>query len=80
MTLGSACRRQPQRLLTARAALPVLKEGRSDPDPNIRKTFEVVIEKLEQCREDPAQLARLQKRAIAQDLREMKKRRESAKK
>jgi hypothetical protein len=35
---------------------------------------------LEQCREGPAELARLQKLAIAQDLRELKKRRESAKK
>jgi len=64
----------------ARAALPVLKEGRGDPDPNIRKNFHVTIDKLEQCREGPAERARLQKLAIAQDLRELKKRRESAKK
>ena len=65
----------------ARAALPVLQEGRSDPDPSIRKHFEMAIDKLEQSREGPAELARLQnKLAIAQDLRELKKRRESAKK
>jgi hypothetical protein len=62
----------------ARAALPVLKEGRNDPDPSIRKHFQMAIDKLQQCREGPAQLARLQKLAIAQDLRELKKRRESA--
>ena len=63
----------------ARAALPVLKEGRNDPDPSIRKSFQMAVDKLEQCREGPAELAHLQnKLVIAQDLRELKKRTESA--
>jgi hypothetical protein len=58
-----------------------LKEGRNDPDPRIRKSFQMATDKLEQSREGPAELARLQnKLAIAEDLRELKKRRESAKK
>ena len=42
------------------------------------KDLQEALEK--QCREGPAELARLQKLAIAQDLRELKKRIESAKK
>jgi hypothetical protein len=64
----------------ARTALPVLKEGHTDPDLNIRKTFQMAIDKVEQSRDGPAELARLQKLAIAQNLRELKKRRESERK
>jgi len=52
----------------ARSALPILKEGLSDPDQNIRKVFATAIEKLEKAAEMPA--AEVQrKQAIVEDIR-----------
>jgi hypothetical protein len=52
----------------ARSALPILKEGLSDPDQNVRKAFATAIEKLDKAVELPAEELQ-RKRAIVEDIR-----------
>jgi hypothetical protein len=59
----------------AKFALPALKEGLDDPDPNIRTAFQAAIDQINQAKAGPGWGAAVKKRiAILQDLDELKKR------
>jgi hypothetical protein len=58
----------------ARTALPALKAGLDDPDPNVRTAFRSAMEQIEMAREEPGWGEEVKKRrAIFKDLDEWKK-------
>jgi hypothetical protein len=59
----------------AKTALPALKEGLDDPDPNIRTAFQAAIDQIKKAKPQPGWGEAVKKRiAILQDLDELKKR------
>jgi HEAT repeat protein len=58
----------------AKTALPALKAGRADPDPNIRSAFKDAVGQIEKARDEPGWREEFEKRlAIVKDLDEWKK-------
>jgi hypothetical protein len=59
---------------SAKAAVPVLKEGLDDPDANIRHMFKTALERIENAKDQPGQDERLKReQAIAKEIGEFKK-------
>src|SRR5262245_1242854 len=58
----------------ARAAVPALKKGLDDPDPNIRATFKAALSQIEKAQEVPGAAGELKKNlSIVKDITELKK-------
>ena len=58
----------------AKTALPALKEGLADPDPNVRVAFRRAVDQIEKARDEPGWDEKVKKRrAIVKDLDEWKK-------
>jgi hypothetical protein len=58
----------------AKGALPALKEGLKDSNPNIRNTFQIAINQIENAKSTPGQTEKMKReRSILQEINDFKK-------